>query len=149
MSEMAGWLGGAYLWVKAAHAIFVIFYVAGLLILARHLAYQAVTPSGSAEEQLWAERQQLLRKVILTPSLIAVWVLGLSLAGQFGFLGAWLHLKILLVVLLTGYHGWLVGQARKMAAGLRPTREIVYRRTGEIPAILTVAIVILVIVKPF
>lgn len=146
---MIGWLGGAYLWVKAAHVIFVIFYVAGLLTLSRHLAYQAATPAGSDEEARWAERQALLRKVILTPSMVAVWLLGLSLAAHFGFEGAWLHMKILLVVLMTGFHHWMLGQHRKMAAGLRPTREIVYRRTGEIPAILTVFIVILVIVKPF
>lgn len=146
---MAGWLGAAHPWVLAAHIIFVMFFVAGLLIFARHLAYQSVSVPGSGEDGQWVERIALLKRVILNPSIIAVWVLGLMLAANLGFEGGWLHLKILLVLLLSGYHGWLVGQARKMANGHRPHGDKVYRRTGEIPAIITVLVVILVVVRPF
>lgn len=146
---MAGWLDDAYPWVLAAHIIFVIFYVAGNLIMARHLAYQAAIAPGSAEDRLWVERQALLIRVILNPTIIAVWVLGLALAANLGFQGGWLHLKIALVLLLGGYHGFLVGQHKKMARGGRPRAEMFYRRTGEIPAVLTVVIVVLVVVKPF
>lgn len=147
---MVGWLNGAYLWVQAAHVSFVIFWVAGLLIFPRHLAYHATTSSGSAEDRLWIEREALLRRVILTPALIAVWVLGLMLATSYGFAGAgWLHAKIALVVGMSAYHGWMVATSRKMARGQRPYPEKTFRKAGEIPAILTVAIVILVVVKPF
>ena len=150
MNGMTGWLNGAYLWVQAAHVSFVIFWVAGLLILPRHLAYHAATQIGSAEDALWIGREKLLKRVILTPALLAVWVLGLMLATSYGFAGAgWLHAKIGLVLLMSGYHGWLSASARKMAAGQRPYPEKTFRRAGEIPAILTVAIVILVVVKPF
>lgn len=150
MSSWAGWLGDAYLWVKAAHVIFVIFWVAGLLILSRHLAYMAATPPGSPEEARWTERLGLLRKVILTPAFVAVWVLGLAAAFSYGFAGqGWLHIKIALVVLMTAYHHWLIPIGRRMSRGERPKTELFFRRTGEIPAVLTVAIVILVVVKPF
>ncbi len=150
MNGVTGWLNGAYLWVQAAHVIFVIFWVAGLLILPRHLAYHAATSPGSAEDALWISREALLKKVILTPAIVAVWVLGLMLATSYGLAGAaWLHAKIGLVLLMSGYHGWLSGTAGKMARGLRPYPEKTFRRMGEIPAILTVAIVILVVVKPF
>ena len=150
MNGMTGWLNGAYLWVQAAHVIFVIFWVAGLLIFPRHLTYHAATPVGSPEDRLWIERERLLKRVILTPALIAVWVLGLSLATSYGFAGAgWLHAKIALVIAMSGFHGWLVATSRKMAAGVRPYAEQTFRRAGEIPAVLTVAIVVLVVVKPF
>ena len=147
---MTGWLNNAYLWVQAAHVSFVIFWVAGLLILPRHLAYHAATAPGSPEDALWVGREKLLKRVILTPAMIAVWVLGLSLATSYGFAGnGWLHAKIALVVAMTGYQGWLTGFTRKMANGMRPKPETFFRKVGEIPAVLTVAIVILVVVKPF
>ena len=150
MNGMTGWLNGAYLWVQAAHVSFVIFWVAGLLIFPRHLAYHAATVVGSAEDALWIAREKLLKRVILTPALVATWVLGLMLATSYGLAGAgWLHAKIALVVGMSAFHGWMVGASRKMAAGGRPYSETTFRRAGEIPAILTVAIVILVVVKPF
>ncbi len=148
--ETTGWLDGAYLWVQAAHVIFVIFWIAGLLILPRHLAYHAATQPGSAEDALWIAREKLLKRVILTPAIVAVWVLGLMLATSYGLAGAgWLHAKIALVVLMSAFYGWMAATVRKMARGERPYAEKTFRRVGEIPAILTVAIVILVVVKPF
>jgi putative membrane protein len=147
---MTGWLGAAYNWVLAAHIIFVIFWMAGLFIFSRHLAYMAACPPGSAEEGQWTGRIRLLRSVILTPSLLAVWVLGLMLAFSYGFAGqAWLHAKIAFVVLLTAFHMALVPLSRRMGQGERPRSETFFRRIGEIPAVLTVIIVILVVVKPF
>ncbi len=92
-----------------------------------------------------------LRAVILTPSIIVVWILGLALAiGLGAFTGAgWLHAKLLLVVILSGYHGWLVAQSKKMARGERPLSEKTLRVLGEVPALLLVLIVTLVILKPF
>lgn len=147
---MTGWLGETYLWVKAAHVIFVIFWMAGLFILSRHLAYMAATAPGSPEEEAWAGRLTLLRKVILNPSFIATWLLGLALAFSYGFAGSgWLHAKIAFVLLLTGFHHWLIPMGRRMTRGERPRPELFFRRVGEVPAVLTVAIVILVVVKPF
>lgn len=140
-----------YLWIKAGHIIFVVFWMAGLFMLPRQLIYVHPAPAGSAEEALWARRMGLLRKVILTPSLIIVWVLGLLMAMELGlFAGApglgWLHAKLLLVVLLTGYHGFIVAQSKKFSAGERPLSEKQLRMLGEVPGLLLVVIVILVIV---
>lgn len=146
---MTGWLGPAYLWVLAAHIIFVIFWIAALFTFTRNLGYQAATPVGSAEHGVWVERIGLLSRVVATPAMLASWVLGLALAFHLGLAGnIWLHAKLLLVLLLSGFHGWLIGQARRMRAG-RPTREVTFKRLSELPAILTVFIVILVAVKPF
>ncbi|WP_026046339.1 CopD family protein [Sphingomonas sp. PAMC 26621] len=152
---MAGMLGNAYLWVKAAHLIFVIFWMAGLFMLPRYLVYHQEALAGAGGDAgLWVEREAKIRNIILTPAMIVVWVLGLVLAANAGLFSGgaglgWLHLKLLLVVILTGYHGWAVGYARKLAAG-KPTltgRQL--RMINEIPAVLVTFIVILAIVQPF
>lgn len=140
-----------YLWLKAGHVIFVVFWMAGLFMLPRQLIYVHPAQPGSDEEALWVHRMGLLRKVILTPSLVVVWVLGLLMAAELGlFSGAsglgWLHAKLFCVILLTGYHGFLVAQAKKVAAGLRPLSEKQLRMLGEVPGLLLVVIVILVVV---
>ncbi|MBJ6122420.1 CopD family protein [Sphingomonas mollis] len=152
---MSGWLGAAYDWVKAAHLIFVIFWMAGLFMLPRYLVYhqEALAAGRSDEAALWVEREGKIRSIILTPAMIVVWVLGLALSANIGlFDGAgglgWLHAKLLLVLLLSGYHGWAVGYAKKLAAN-RPTLQgKQLRMLNEIPALAVTLIVVLVIVKP-
>lgn len=151
---MIGWLGLAYPWVKAAHLIFVIFWMAGLFMLPRFFVYHFPVAPGSVEDGLWAERELRLLRIILNPAMIAVWVLGLMLAANLGlFEGApglgWLHAKLLLVLALSGYHGWLAGFRRKLAGGARPGTERTLRLMNEVPGIATAVIVILVIVRPF
>ena len=153
---MSGFLGAAYDWVKAAHLIFVIFWMAGLFMLPRYLVYhqEALAAGNAAEAASWVEREGKIRKIILTPAMIVVWVLGLSLALNLGLAdGApglgWLHLKLLLVLLLTGYHGWTIGYAKKLAAGKPTLTGKQLRMLNEIPALAVTLIVVLVIVKPF
>ena len=153
---MSGFLGAAHDWVKAAHLIFVIFWMAGLFMLPRYLVYhqEALAAGNAAEAASWIEREGKIRKIILTPAMIVVWVLGLALALNLGLAdGApglgWLHLKLLLVFLLTGYHGWTVGYAKKLAAGKPTLTGKQLRMLNEIPALAVTLIVVLVIVKPF
>lgn len=150
---MIGWLGGAYLWVKAFHIVFVIFWMAGLFLLPRYLVHHQ-DALGTPEAAKWVEREALLRRMILAPSMAIVWLLGLALAANVGLFDGqpgtgWLHAKLLLVVLLSGFHGWAVGYARKLGAGraILPTRRL--RMINEIPALAVVLIVVLAVVKPF
>ncbi len=149
MTDSAGWLGAAYPWVKALHVIFVIFWMAGMFMMPRFLIYWMAVPVDAPENLLWADRCDRLRRIILNPAMIVVWALGLALAFNYGFAEYWLHTKILLVLLLSGYHGWAVGTARKFARGERPYAEKTLRLANEIPSLATIAIVLLVIVKPF
>jgi putative membrane protein len=145
-------LAGAYLWIVAAHVIFVIFWMAGLFMLPRYLVYhQEALVAGRAEEAaLWVEREGKLRAIILTPAMIVVWVLGLTLAtvGQHWGEG-WLHAKLLFVLVLSGYHGWAVGYAKTLARGVMKLDGRRLRMINEVPALAAVVIVILVFVKPF
>lgn len=150
MDGLIGWLGGAYPWVKAAHLIFVIFWIAGLFMLPRFLIYQVATVPGSAEDQAWVERIARLRRIILTPAMILVWLLGLALALNVGaFAQGWFLAKLALVIALSGYHGWAVGLSRKIASGYRLSSDKRLRLLNEVPGIATILIVILVIVRPF
>ena len=153
---MSGFLGASYDWVKAAHLIFVIFWMAGLFMLPRYLVYhqEALSAGNEAEAASWVEREGKIRHIILTPAMIVVWVLGIALALNLGLAdGApglgWLHLKLLLVFLLTGYHGWTIGYAKKLAAGKPTLTGKQLRMLNEIPALAVTLIVVLVIVKPF
>ncbi|HKX92740.1 MAG TPA: CopD family protein [Sphingomicrobium sp.] len=152
MSEIAGWLGPAYDWVKAAHVTFVIFWMAGLFMLPRFFVYHQETPVGSPEDRAWIERESRIRSIILTPAIGLVWILGLMLAAdnRMQVLSApWFHAKFALVVALSAYQGWLVGYARKLAKGERPLSGRTVRIMNEIPGIAAAIIVVLVIVRPF
>lgn len=150
MTNWIGWLGDAYSWVKAAHLIVVIFWIAGLFMLPRFMIYQCETMPGSAEDRAWSERVARLRGIIINPAMILVWILGLCLALDIGaFDQGWFHAKLALVLALSGYHGWAVGAAKKVARGHRPASTRALRIMNEIPGIATILIVILVIVKPF
>ena len=139
-----------YLWLKAGHVIFVIFWMAGLFMLPRYFVYHQEADAGSLEEARWVERENKLRKIILLPSIILVWVLGLVLLGTgMVALGGWFHAKLLLVLLLSGYHGYLSGYARKLARGERPLTGKKLRLLNEVPGVAAAIIVVLVIVKPF
>jgi putative membrane protein len=94
--------------------------------------------------------ERRLLKGIINPSMIVAWILGLYLAwAAFGFKGGWLHGKILLVLILSGIHGYLVGRVRAFAEDRNDKSARFYRILNEVPALLMVGIVILVVVKPF
>jgi len=143
-------LSSIYLFLKSGHVIFMVFWLAGLFMLPRQCIYMLDHAPGSEGEVKWATRMGKLRAIILTPSMIIVWVLGLSMAyGGGWFASGWLHAKLTLVLAMTGYHGWLVGQTKKMARGERPLTEKTLRMVGEVPGILLILIVLLVYLKPF
>ena len=144
------YLGAAYLWVKAAHLIFVIFLMAGLFMIPRFFVYHQECPVGSDEDRKWIDREQRLLKIILNPSLVLVWVLGLMLMVEIGAWSfGWFHLKLLFVLGLSGYHGWIASYAKKLARGQRTMTDRQLRLINEVPGVAAAVIVIAVIVKPF
>jgi protoporphyrinogen IX oxidase len=147
---MIGVLSMIYLWLKAGHIIFVIFWMAGLFMLPRFFVYHQEAAPGSPEEAVWAEREGKLLKIILWPSLILVWVLGLVLAMTTGaFAQGWFHAKLALVVALSGFHVWLATYAAALAKGERRLDGRKLRMINEVPGLAVALIVVLAIVKPF
>jgi putative membrane protein len=152
VNHLTGFLGPAYLWVKAAHLTFVIFWLAGLFLLPRFYVYHQEAAVGSPEDRAWIEREARVRSIILTPAMLVVWILGLMLAldNSGGVLGThWFTAKLALVLALTGYQGWLGHYGKKLASGERPLSGRAVRMINEIPGIAAALIVVLVIVRPF
>ena len=138
------------LWVKAFHIISVIAWMAALLYLPRLMVYHTATAIGSEQSETFKVMERRLLRAIATPAMIATWVVGLWLASLLGVWSeGWLHAKLALVILLSAYHGLLARWVRQFARDQerRPART--YRIANEVPTIVMIAIVILVVVKPF
>ena len=139
-----------YLWLKAGHVIFVIFWMAGLFMLPRFFVDHQEAAPGSPEEALWVTREAKLLKIILWPALAVVWVLGLLLAWTTGAFGqGWFHAKLALVLALSAYHVWMAGYAASLAKGERRLVGKKLRLLNEVPGVAAALIVVLVIVRPF
>ena len=139
-----------YDWIKALHVVAIIAWMAGLLYLPRLMVYHTDSEPGSRQSETFKVMERRLLRAITTPAMIASWALGLALAvmGDW-FAHGWLHAKLLLVLLLSAYHGMAAGWVRAFAEdrNARPARF--YRVMNEIPTLLMIGIVIFVVVKPF
>lgn len=150
MDDLLGWLGPAMLWVKAAHVIFVIFLMAGLFMLPRFFVYHHQCPVGSEEDVKWIDREDRLRRIILNPALVIVWLLGLMLAFNGAYWDQlWFQVKMAAVIGLSAYHGWMIGYFKRLRRGERPLSEKTLRLLNEVPGVAAAIIVILAVVRPF
>ncbi len=141
---------GSYMWIKAAHVIAIISWMAGMLYLPRLFVYHCGAKPGSELSETLKIMERRLLRVIINPAMGFSWALGLWLAWRGGYLMAgWFHAKLALVILLSGFHGHLSAAVRRFAedANTVPVRR--WRLLNEVPAVLMIGIVILVIVKPF
>ena len=139
-----------YDWLKAFHVIAIIAWMAGLLYLPRLFVYHCDAPKGSTQSETFKIMERRLLKAIMNPAMIAAWALGLILVWQGGWWRAgWLHGKLLLVLILSGTHGYLARQVRLFAADANTKPQRHWRIVNEVPTLLMIGIVILVIVKPF
>ena len=138
------------LWLKAFHVIAVIAWMAGMLYLPRLFVYHCEAEIGSKQSETFKLMERRLLRAIINPAMIATWVLGLWLAYDQGyFRSGWLHGKLLLVLILSGVHGFLSRAVREFAKDRNVRSQRFYRIINEIPTVLMIGIVILVIVKPF
>ena len=140
----------AYEWIKALHIIAVISWMAGMLYLPRLMVYHCDAPRGSQQSETFKVMERRLLKAIINPAMGITWLAGLYLAWDGGwYMQGWFHAKFALVLAMSGIHGALSRWVRDFAAdrNTRPARF--YRIANEVPTVLMIAIVILVVVKPF
>lgn len=138
------------LWVKALHIMSVVAWMAGLFYLPRLFVYHVDAPINSVQSETFKVMERRLLKAIMTPAMIAVWVTGPLIAYGFSDFGEhWLHAKLLLVVALSAFHGYLARTVRVFAADENRRSARFFRALNEVPTILMAVIVILVVVKPF
>jgi putative membrane protein len=137
------------LWLKVLHIVAIIAWMAGMFYLPRLFVYHADAEENSDQDRTFMVMEQRLMRAIMLPALVVTWVSGLSLAFYGGFLGqGWLHGKLLLVIVLTGLHGFF-GRVRKDFAQHANRRSATfYRVVNELPTLLLIGIVILVVLKP-
>ena len=139
------------LYIKAFHIISVIAWMAGVLYLPRLFVYHTEAEKGSRQSETFKIMERRLLKAIITPAMIASWVFGLVLAfhtvdwSQAG----WFHLKLVLVVVLSGFTGFLARWTREFAEDRNTHTQRFFRIANEVPTLLMIVIVILAVVKPF
>lgn len=139
-----------YLWLKAGHIIFVIFWMAGLFMLPRYFVYHQEAAEGSPENAIWIEREGRLLRIILWPAMTVSWLLGLALAYNTGALAqGWFHAKLGFVLILSAYHIWLAGYHDALKQGQRKLSGKKLRMLNEVPGLAATLIVIMVVLRPF
>ena len=139
-----------YLWLKAFHIMAVIAWMAGMLYLPRLFVYHCQTAPGTPEYNRFVVMERKLMRAIVNPSMIAVWVFGLLTAAALDVWNEpWFQMKFSLVIGMSAIHGALSIWRRDFERGKNTRTERFYRIVNEVPALLMVAIVLLVVVKPF
>jgi len=142
-----------YLWVKAFHIIAVIAWMAGMLYLPRLFVYHCEAAPGSEQSETFKVMERRLLKAIINPAMIATWLFGLWLVWLMGWdafrQSGWLHAKLVLVLVMSAVHGLYVGYVRDFALDRNRRPQRFYRIVNEAPTLLMIAIVILVVIKPF
>lgn len=141
-------MGGGYLWVKAAHIIFVTSWFAGLFYLPRIYVNLATVEDAATRERLLTMAHKLLRfttGLALLALAFGMWLL----SSGVGMGAAWMNAKLALVIGVIGYHAWCAVLYGKFVRSEVKHSHVWFRWFNELPVLLLVAIVILVVVKPF
>ena len=145
-------MSAAYPWLKALHIVAVIAWMAGLLYLPRLFVYHAEAPARSNRAATFEIMERRLMRGIMMPALVMAYLFGIALLATPGIVDwgqGWIWTKLALVLLLTVFHGLLERWRRDFAAGRNAHRARFYRIVNELPTLAMIAIVILVVVKPF
>ena len=139
-----------YLWIKGLHIIAVISWMAGMFYLPRLFVYHTDAAPGSEQSETFKVMEQRLLRYIINPAMVLTWIFGLYLAWSvYDFQGGWLHAKIGLVLILSGVHGHFSAAVHAFARDQNKHSARYWRVMNEAPTLLMIAIVILVVVKPF
>lgn len=149
---MSSWLRAAYPWIKSAHIISMVAWMAGLLYLPRLFVYHAMAPIPSDQSETFKVMERRLQRGIMTPALIGTWGFGIALAGTPGGVDwrmGWIWTKIALVVGLTLLHAALAWWRRDFARDRNRHPAGFFRIVNEMPTLALIAIVVLVVAKPF
>jgi putative membrane protein len=149
---LIGWLSEAYPWIKSLHIVSIVAWMAGLLYLPRLYVYHSMAPVESDRSEIFKVMERRLLRGIMTPAMLATWVFGLLLAATPGVVDwrtGWIWIKLALVVGLTVFHIALARWCRKFSVDQNCHSTGFFRLVNELPTLALIAIVILVVVKPF
>jgi putative membrane protein len=146
------WLSDAYPWIKSLHIVSMVAWMAGLLYLPRLYVYHSMAPIKSDTSEIFKVMERRLQRGIMTPAMLATWAFGLVLAGMPGVVDwrmGWIWIKLALAVGLTVFHFALARWRGNFSVGQNRHSTRFFRLVNELPTLALIAIVILVVVKPF
>jgi protoporphyrinogen IX oxidase len=146
------WLAAAYPWVKSLHIVSMVAWMAGLLYLPRLFVYHAMAPVGSDRSETFKIMERRLQRGIMTPAMLATWGFGLLLIGTPGLIdwrAGWMWAKLALVAALSAFHFALSRWRDAFRADSNKHSTKFFRIVNELPTLVMMAIVLLVVVKPF
>ena len=149
---MTGWLAAAYPWLKSAHILAVIAWMAGILYLPRLYVYHAATAPGSETSKTFKVMERRLLRGIMNPAMVATLVFGALLAASPGLVDwrrGWIWAKLALVAALLAYHHLLARWRRFFADDCNRHSAKFFRIANELPTVVLIGIVVLVVAKPF
>ena len=150
MDSLRNFLANYSPWILAFHIIFVITWMAGMLYLPRLFVYHCEAEIGSKQSETFKLMERRLLTAIINPAMMVTWFAGLYLAwAGHWFAAPWFHVKLALVLVLSGAHGFFVRFVKDFAADRNTRSQRFYRILNEIPTVLLIGIVIMVVVKPF
>lgn len=134
----------------AFHLFAVIAWMAGLFYLPRLFVYHADSKAGGEADETFKVMERRLLRGIMNPAMIMAWGAGIGLVYLGGW-GAspWLWAKVGCVVGLSALHGWLAARRREFAEGRNRLGSRTYRAVNEVPTLILLAILVLVVLKPF
>ncbi len=139
-----------YDWLRSFHIVAVIAWMAGMLYLPRLFVYHCDAAVGSELSETFKIMERRLLRIIINPAMVITWVLGVWMAwAQTIYYSNWFIAKFILVVALSAVHGYFSQSVRRFAEDERSTDARHWRIWNEVPTVLMIAIVILVVVKPF
>ena len=136
------------LWIKSFHIIFMVTWFAGLFYLPRLYVYHAMSSDEASNERFKIMERKLFYG-IMTPGGIITVALGLWLWFGYGFTGGWIHAKTGLVAILIGYHVWCGKLMLDFKHDRNTHSHVFYRWFNEFPVLILIAVVLLVVLKPF
>lgn len=149
---ISDFLSTAYPWVLSFHIMSVIAWMAGMFYLPRLFVYHAErAPVGSEMSEIYKEMEHKLLRMIINPAMIATWIFGLCLVftpGIVDWSSIWPWVKAAMVLLMSGFHGWLSARRREFARDENTRSGRTYRLANEIPTVLMVIIILMVVLKP-
>ncbi|MBL4806587.1 MAG: protoporphyrinogen oxidase HemJ [Rhodobacteraceae bacterium] len=142
-----------HFWIKSLHVISVISWMAGMFYLPRLFVYHVErAPVGSEMSETFKIMERKLLRAIINPAMIATWIFGLCMVFTPGVIDwslVWPWVKAAMVLLMSGFHGWLSARRREFAQDQNTRTGRTYRLANEVPTVLMLVIVVMVIVKPF
>jgi putative membrane protein len=146
------WLSAAYPWIKSLHIISMVAWMAGLLYLPRLYVYHVMVPIGSNRSETFKIMERRLERGIMTPAMVATWGFGLLLAGTPGVVDwrmGWMWVKLAFVAAMSAFHFLLSRWRDALGADRNKHSTKFFRIVNELPTLAMIAIVLLVVVKPF